>query len=189
MTWPQFSLAATLVLALPMTVLALASQHLPGLTVLRANGFTEVPTAPLVGGTGLAALLSAPFGAHTTTLAAITAAICTGPEAHPDRSRRYVAGLASGVFYLLAALLGGVLVGIFAKLPAALVAALAGLALVGSLLSSLEASLRDPEWREVAALTLIVTASGATFLGVGSAFWGIVVGVVATWVLRPARST
>ncbi|WP_110887210.1 benzoate/H(+) symporter BenE family transporter [Deinococcus yavapaiensis] len=187
-TAPSFSLSATLVLALPMTILALASQHLPGLAVMKASGFGRVPATPLVGVTGLASLLSASFGAHTTTLAAITAAICAGPEAHPEPSKRYVAGLASGASYLLAALAGGVLAGAFALLPPALLAALAGLALTGSLLSSLEASLREAAWREVALLTLVVTASGVTFLGVGSAFWGIVVGLAATLVLRPGRT-
>lgn len=175
-TAPAFSLRALLVLALPMTLLALASQHLPGLAVLRANGYTAVPASPLVGWTGVASLLSAPFGAHTTTLAAITAALCAGPEAHPDPARRWVAGLASGVSYLLAALFAGVLAAVFARLPGALVVALAGLALTGSILSSLGAALADPRWRESALLTVLVSASGASFLGVGSAFWGLVVG-------------
>lgn len=188
LTAPSFSVSSMLVLALPMTVLALASQHLPGLAVLKASGFDRVPATPLVGFTGLASFLSAPFGAHTTTLAAITAAICAGPEAHPEPAKRYVAGLASGASYLLAALAGGVLAGAFALLPPALLAALAGLALTGSLLSSLEASFREPAWREVALLTLVVTASGVTFLGVGSAFWGIALGLAATLVLRPGRT-
>ena len=182
-TAPRFSVAATLVLALPMIVLALASQNLPGLAVLRASGYARVPASPLVGVTGLTSVLSAPFGAHTTTLAAITAAICAGPEAHPDPARRYVAGLSSALSYLLAGLAGGVLAGAFALLPPPLLAALAGLALAGSLLGSLETALTAGPWREAALMTLLVTASGLTFLGVGSAFWGIVVGGASAWVL------
>lgn len=184
LTPPTFSVQAILVLALPMTLLALASQHLPGLAVLRASGYARVPASPLVGWTGLASVLTAPFGAHTTTLAAITAAICTGPEAHPDPNRRWVAGLASGASYLLAGLFAGVLAGVFALLPPALIAALAGLALTGSILSSLSAALLEPQWRETALLTVLVTASGATFLGIGSAFWGIVIGIICTWLLK-----
>ncbi|WP_027482848.1 benzoate/H(+) symporter BenE family transporter [Deinococcus pimensis] len=183
LTFPEFSVKATLVLALPMTLLALASQHLPGLAVLRASGYGRVPASPLVGWTGLASLLSAGFGAHTTTLAAITAAICAGPEAHPDERRRWVAGVASGVSYLVAAACAGLLAGVFVALPGALVTALAGLALTGSILSSLTAALSDERWRETAVLTVLVTASGVTFLGVGSAFWGFVLGGLAAWLL------
>ena len=136
-----------------------------------------------MGFTALTSVLSAPFGAHTTTLAAITAALCAGPEAHPDAGRRYVAGLSSGVFYLLAGLSGGVLAGVFAVLPAALIQALAGLALIATILSSLTLAMHEPRWREAAVLTVLVTASGLNILGIGSAFWGLLVGVLSAWLL------
>ena len=183
-TAPAFNLRSVLVLTVPLLAFCFTTQHLPGLAVLRASGYGRVPAKPLVSLTSFASILTAPFGAHTTTLAAITAALASGPEAHPDPARRYVAGLSSGVFYLLAALSAGVLAGIFAHLPTPLVQALAGLALVATVLGSLSAALHEPRWREAAVLTLLVTASGLSFLGIGSAFWGLVVGSVSAWLLR-----
>lgn len=182
-TTPAFSLSAVLTLALPMTVLTLASQQLPGVAVLRACGFARVPTSPLITWSGVASLLSAPFGAHTTNLAAITAAIAAGEEAHPDSERRWVAGLSAAFFYLLLGVFAGWVVGAVGAVPAPVVAALAGLALVSTTLSSVTAALTDERGREAAFLTLAVTASGVTFLGVGSAVWGLVLGGGLLWAL------
>lgn len=183
-TAPAFSLRAMLVISVPLLLLCFASQNIPGLAVLRASGYGRVPASPLVSATALASVLSAPFGAHTTTLAAITAALCTGPEAHPDPARRYVAGLSAGLFYLLAGLGVGVLAAVFALLPGPLVQAMAGLALVATILGSLSSALQEPRWREASVLTVLVTASGLSFLGIGSAFWGLVVGAGSAWLLR-----
>ncbi|ADV67006.1 benzoate/H(+) symporter BenE family transporter [Deinococcus maricopensis] len=187
LTRPAFTVAGVLVLALPMTVLTLASQNLPGAAILRASGYSRVPTSPLITGTGLASLLSAPFGAHATNLAAITAAICTGPEAHADERRRYVAGLASACFYLLLAVFAGAVAAAVTAVPKPLVAALAGLALLGTVLSSLHAALADERWRESALITVVVTASGLTFLGLGAAFWGLALGGLSAALLNAAR--
>jgi len=183
-TSPAFSLPAALTLALPMTVLTLASQQLPGVAVLRACGFARVPTSPLITWSGVASLLSAPFGAHTTNLAAITAAIAAGEEAHPDPGRRWIAGLSAALFYLLLGVFAGWVVGAVGAVPAPVVAALAGLALVSTTLSSITAALTDVRGREAAFLTLAVTASGLSFLGVGSAVWGLGLGSGLLWLGR-----
>lgn len=182
-TTPEFSLRGMLTLALPLTVLNLASQQLPGVAVLRACGFARVPTSPLITWSGVASLLSAPFGAHTTTLAAITAAIAAGEEAHPEPERRWVAGLSAAFFYLMLGVFAGWVVGAVAAVPAPVVAALAGLALVSTTLTSVTAALTDDQGREAAFLTLAATASGVTFLGVGSAVWGLLLGGGLSWVL------
>lgn len=177
-------LGRVLALALPLTVLTLASQQLPGVAVLRACGFGRVPTSPLITWTGVLSLLSAPFGAHTTNLAAITAAIAANAEAHPDEDRRWVACVSAGVLYLLLAAGAGWVLGTVGAIPAPVIAALAGLSLVGTTLSSLTAALHDERTREAALLTLAVTASGVTFLGVGSAVWGLAAGGVLAWAAR-----
>lgn len=182
-TTPQFSLRGVLTLALPMTVLTLASQQLPGVAVLRTCGFARVPTSPLITWSGVASLLSAPFGAHTTNLAAITAAIAAGEEAHPDPDRRWIAGLSAAFFYLTLGVFAGWVVGAVGAVPAPVVAALAGLALVSTTLSSVMAALDTERGREAAFLTLAVTASGVTFLGVGSAVWGLALGGGLLWAL------
>ncbi|MCP2013701.1 benzoate membrane transport protein [Deinococcus sp. HSC-46F16] len=181
-TTPEFSLRGAVTLALPLTILTLASQQLPGVAVLRACGYGRVPTSPLITGSGLASLLSAPFGAHTTNLAAITAAIAAGEEAHPDPARRWVAGLSAAFFYLMLGVFAGWVVGAVAAVPPPVIAALAGLALVTTTLSSLTAALEGDYGREAAFLTLAVTASGVTLLGVGSAVWGLVLGGAVLWV-------
>ncbi|MFC4453265.1 benzoate/H(+) symporter BenE family transporter [Deinococcus sonorensis] len=183
-TAPAFTVAGLLVLALPMTLVTLASQNLPGAANLKASGYGQVPVSPLITSTGLSSFLAAPFGSHTVTLAAITAAICTGPEAHPDPQRRYVAGLANAFFYLLLGVFAGLVSGAIAALPVSLITALAGLALIGTIIASTVDALSDPRWREAAALTLIVTASGLSLLGLGSPFWGIVLGGLVGWAMN-----
>src|SRR5690606_19530610 len=137
----------------------------------------------LVGATGFLGLLAAPFGAHSVTLAAITAAICTGPEAHPDPARRYIAGVVSGAAYILLSVVAGAVAVFFQALPPALIAALTGLALLGAILGGLAGAMSNPARREAALITLLATASGFSAWGIGSAFWGLAAGLVAHWVL------
>ncbi|AZI42194.1 benzoate transporter BenE [Deinococcus psychrotolerans] len=183
-TAPHFTLHGLLSLALPMTLLTLASQNLPGVAVLRTFGYGRVPTSPLIWATGLTSLLSAPFGAHTTNLAAITAAIGAGEESHPDPARRYVAGLSCAFFYLLLGIFAGWVAGAVGAVPPAFIAALAGLALLGTATNSLVSALGEADWREAAAVTVFVTASGLSWWGLGSAVWGVVLGGALGWGLR-----
>jgi len=185
-TTPAFSWEAILGLGLPLALVTLTGQFVPGITVLRAFGYTT-PAGPLVWGSSLFALLLAPFGAHGVNLAAITAAICSGPEAHPDPGRRWVAGVALGLCYLVVGLFGATLAALFTALPKELVAAVAGLALVGAIMNGLASAMSVEREREPALLTFLATASGVSFLGIGSAFWGLVVGVIASLVLVPRR--
>ncbi|MCM6773144.1 benzoate/H(+) symporter BenE family transporter [Nocardia sp. CDC159] len=186
-TTPQFTLPALIGLAVPLFVVTMASQNAPGLAVLRAAGY-RTDDRKLVGATGVAAILLAPFGSHAINLAAITAAICTGPEAHPDPRRRYVAGVACGIWYLLIGAAGGTLIGVFAGLPKELVMAVAGIALLGALLGGLAGALAEDGDREAALLTFLVTASGLTMFGIGSAFWGLVFGLAAHLLARRRRA-
>lgn len=183
---PDFSLAALLGVGLPLLLVTMASQNIPGVAVLRTSGY-DTPVSPLITGTALSTLLLAPFGAFSINLAAITAAICSGSEAHANPTKRYVAGIAAGVFYLLAGLAGATVVALFAAFPHAMVAALAGLALISTIATNLQATTADPEYRDAAVITLLVTASGASFFGIASAFWGLVAGVLALLVQRVRR--
>ncbi|MDT0447551.1 benzoate/H(+) symporter BenE family transporter [Streptomyces hesseae] len=180
-TTPAFSVASLIGIAVPLTLATLASQNAPGMAVLSASGY-EAKDRLLIGSTGIASTLLAPFGSHAVNLAAITAAICTGPEAHRDPRRRYVAGVACGAFYLLVGSFGTTLVAFFAGLPKELVAAIAGVALFGALAGGLAGAVKEERDREAALVTFLATASGVTLLGIGSAFWGLVLGV-ATHVL------
>lgn len=185
-TTPTFTWQAAISIGVPLFVVALASQNLPGLTILQASGY-QPAASRLVGATGLLSLLSAPFGSHGVTLAAITAAICTGPESHPDAGRRYMAGVAYGVFYILLSVVAGAVAVFFQALPAALIAALAGLALLGAILGGMSTAMANPTRREAALITLLATASGFSAWGIGSAFWGLIAGLVAHWVFEYRR--
>ncbi|RJG07756.1 benzoate transporter BenE [Noviherbaspirillum cavernae] len=183
---PQFSLAALIGIALPLFVVTMASQNVPGVAVIRASGYT-LPISPVIGWTGVVNLLLAPFGAFALNLAAITAAICMGREAHEDPARRYVAAVFAGVFYLLIGLFGATVGALFAAFPKELVMAVAGLALFGTIGNGLAAAMSNEKEREPALVTFLVTASGVTLFGVGSAFWGLVAGVMAIVVLQAGR--
>jgi len=185
-TTPTFSLAATVGIAIPLFVVAMASQNMPGIAVLRTDGYS-VPASPLIATTGLASLLLAPFGAHGINLAAISAAICTGPQAHEDPGKRYTAAVWCGLFYGLAGLFGATLAALFTALPSELVISVAALALLGSIMNGLHGALAEPRQREPALITFLVTASGLTLAGVGSAFWGLVAGLVASLLLTARR--
>ncbi|WP_346012208.1 benzoate/H(+) symporter BenE family transporter [Streptomyces sp. SID3343] len=187
-TTPHLSAAALIGITVPLLVATLASQNAPGMGVLAASGYAPSDRL-LIGSTGAMSAVLAPFGSHAVNLAAITAAICTGPEAHHDPRRRYVAGVSCGVFYLIVGMFGSTLVAVFAGLPKELVAAVAGVALFGALASGLTGAMADPQHRESALITFLATASGVTLWGIGSAFWGLIAGVLAHVVLsvRPIR--
>lgn len=185
-TAPEFSLKVIIGAGLPLFVVTMASQNLAGVAVLRNDGY-QVPVSPLVGWTGATNLLLAPFGCFGLNLAAITAAICTGSQAHEDRNRRYLAGVWAGVFYLCLGVFGGTVGSLLTALPTSLIAGIAGLGLLNTIISSLSSALADEDWRESAVVTFLATASGVTLLGIGSAFWGLLAGVVTALVTRSMR--
>ena len=180
---PDFTVKAIIGLALPLYLVTMASQNLSGLAVLRAAGYHPEP-GPLIGVTGLFSLLSAPFGGSTTNLAAISAAICTGPDVHPDPAERWKTGPFYAVAYLIFAIFGASLVAIFAVLPQSLIVLVAGLALMASLANALAIALKDEGDRMAATVTFVVTASGLTLFGVGAAFWGLIAGLVVLFLDR-----
>jgi len=182
-TTPSFSLAAAISIGIPLFVVAMASQNLPGMAVLRANGY-EVPASPLLTTSGLASMLLAPFGSHGIHMAAISAAICAGPEAHEDPKKRYTAAIWCGLFYGIAGIFGATLAALFAALPKALILSIAALALFASIIGGLTQAMSEPKEREAALITFLVTASGMTLFAVGSAFWGIVAGLLALAILN-----
>jgi benzoate membrane transport protein len=183
---PTLSVAAVFGIALPLFVVTMTSQNVPGVAVIRASGYA-IPISPVVGWTGVANVLLAPFGAFALNLAAITAAICMGREAHEDPNRRYVAAMAAGVFYVLIGLFGATVAALFAAFPKELVMAIAGIALLGTIGNSLAAALRDEADREPALVAFLVTASGLSLAGIGSAFWGLVAGVITMLMWRTRR--
>ena len=186
-TAPQFSVAAAISLAIPLFVVTMASQNLPGVAVIRASGY-DLPISRLITLTGLATLVLAPFGAFALNFSAITAAMCMGPEAHADRNRRYTAAVACGAIYVAIGLFGAVITGLLTAFPKELVVAIAGLALLGTIGNGLAAALRDESHREAALITFLVTLSGVVIVGVGSAFWGVVAGSIAIFVQQYRRS-
>lgn len=186
---PAFDLKAAISLALPLFLVTLVSQNLPGLVVLRAAGY-EPPPGPLLLSTGLATVALAPFGAYGINLAAIVAAICTGPDTHPDPQRRWIVGVLYGGLYLVVALFAAPLAGLFIAMPTAALAVLTGLALIGPLTGALHGAMAEPDHREAAVIAFAATASGLALVGIGSAFWGLLAGFVTLaalrWKRRPA---
>jgi benzoate membrane transport protein len=172
---PVFNLPGLVSIALPLFIVTMASQNIPGIAVLKVNHYDPKP-GPLFAVTGFFSALSAPFGGHAVNLAAITAAMCAGQDAHPDPARRYWAALISGVGYVVFGLLAGLVTAFVALAPPILIQAVAGLALVGALSGSAMAAFQAPESREAAAITFLVTASGVSFAGISGAFWGLVAG-------------
>ena len=191
---PQFTFAATVSLALPLFVVTMASQNLPGVAAIRAAGYGQsgpsgpevpdggIPVSKIITLTGLATLVLAPFGAFALTLSAITAAICMGPEAHPDSRKRYTAAVSCGAFYIVIGIFGATITGLLTAFPKELVVAIAGLALLGTIGSALAAAVEDESHREAALITFLVTLSGVVIAGVGSAFWGVAAGALALFV-------
>jgi benzoate membrane transport protein len=181
---PVFDPAALIGLALPLFLVTMASQNIPGLAVLAANHYRPAP-GPLFWRTGILSLLAAPFGGHAVNLAAITAALCANPDAHADPARRYWAAMISGAAYILFGLAAGAVVALVSVAPPVLIQAVAGLALLGSLGGAIMGAMADPDERDAAVITFVVAASGIAFLGIGSAFWGLLCGLglrgLANW--------
>ena len=183
LTQPEFSLNALLSVALPLFLITLTGQYMPGMLVLRNDGF-KTSANPIVTITGLGSLLMAPFGSHAFNIAAITAAICTGKEASHDPSKRWIAGVAAGVFYILVGVFGVTLAAVFMAFPATFITTLAGLALLGTLGGSLASAVADAKTREASLITFLAAAANITLLGIGGAFWGLVIGLIAHVVLN-----
>ncbi|MFG6076942.1 benzoate/H(+) symporter BenE family transporter [Erwinia sp. OPT-41] len=175
---PHFSWSSLLGIGVPFFIVTMASQNAPGIATLKAAGY-PVPVSPLMSWTGLASLLLSPFGGFSVCIAAITAAICMGPDVHPAPQRRYWGAVCAGFFYLLAGLFGGAIGQLFSALPPALIHTLAGLALLGTIAGSLQRALAEDKQRDAAVITFLITASGLSLLGIGAAFWGLVGGIVA----------
>ncbi|GEO18362.1 benzoate transporter [Microvirga aerophila] len=175
---PAWEPAALIGLGLPLFLVTMASQNLPGFAVLRASGYTP-PSRPILAVTGLASVVTAFFGAHTSNLAAISAAICTGPDTHPDPAKRWLVGPFYALSYLIFAAFSAALIGVIAALPPELIKTVAGLALMGAFAGALGSALSDEAKRFPAVLAFAVTASGLTLFGIGSAFWGLVAGLAA----------
>ena len=185
-TTPALSLASLFGIALPLFIVTMTSQNVPGVAVIRASGY-QVPISPVIGWTGVVNAVLAPFGAFALNLAAITAAICMGREAHHDPDRRYVAAICAGLFYVLIGLFGATVAALFTAFPKELVMAIAGIALLGTIGNSLAAALREENEREPALIAFLVTASGVSFAGIGSAFWGLLAGALTLLIWRHKR--
>lgn len=182
-TLPVFSLNALLSVALPLFLITLTGQYMPGMLVLRNDGF-RTSANPIVTVTGLGSLFMAPFGSHAFNLAAITAAICTGKDAHEEPAKRWIAGVAAGVFYILVGVFGVTLAALFMAFPATFITTLAGLALLGTLGGSLASAMADAQSREAALITFLAAAADISLFGIGGAFWGLVIGLAAFAVLN-----
>lgn len=185
-TAPHFSLAAFVSLALPLFVVTMASQNLPGVAVIRTTGY-PIPVSRIISMTGFATLVLAPFGAYALNLSAITAAICMGPEAHEDKSKRYTAAAVCGLLYIVLGIFGAVVTGLLTAFPKELVACIAGLALLGSIGGGMATAFKEEQHREAALITFLVTLSGVVVAGIGSAFWGVVAGSVALCIQHVRR--
>lgn len=180
--WPEWSWNSTFNLAIPLILVSLSGQFLPGMAILNLSGY-DTPAKPIVMASSIASLAVACVGGITITLAAITAALCTGKDAHELKEKRYIAGVANGVFYLLGGLFAGSIVLVFNLLPKELIAALAGLALMGAISANISVAMKEENQREPALITFLATASGMQFLGLSSVFWGICIGMIAHYVL------
>lgn len=174
--WPALSAQALIGIALPLYIVTMASQNIPGMGVMAANGY-HPDLRPVLATTGAGTVLGAPFGGHAINLAAITAQLVAGPDAHPDRDRRWIASVTGGAFYLLLGLLSGLAVSFVSTAPPLLIESVAGLALFAALASSLYAAVQDPDVREAAVIAFAVSASGITALGIGAPFWGLAAGL------------
>lgn len=182
-TTPAFSVNTLLSVALPLFLITLTGQYMPGMLVLRGDGF-KTSANPIVTITGLGSLVMAPFGSHAFNIAAITAAICTGREAHEDPSKRWIAGIAAGSFYIVVGIFGVTLAAVFAAFPATFITTLAGLALLGTIGGSLASAMADAKTREASLITFLAAAANIQLLGIGGAFWGLMIGLVAYAVLN-----
>ncbi len=178
---PEFSWGAAISLALPLFIVTMASQNLPGVAAIRASGY-QLPLSKIISMTGIATFLLAPFGGFALNLSAITAAICMGKEAHPDPDKRYIASSVCGIIYIFIGLFASVVTALLTTFPKELIAAIAGLALLGTIAGGLATALQDEKHRDAAIITFLVTLSGVTLAGIGAAFWGVVAGSMALFV-------
>ncbi|WP_327143965.1 benzoate/H(+) symporter BenE family transporter [Nocardia sp. NBC_01327] len=183
-TVPHWSWQALIGVAVPLYIVTMAAQNIPGTAVMSSLGY-KVPWRAAMAVTGLGTILGAPAGGHAINLAAISAALSAAPSAHPDPKRRWIAAATAGGMYLLLALASGALVTLVATAPKGVLETVAGLALIATLAGALTSALTRPEHRSAAALTFLVAASGVTLLGIGAAFWALVAGLVVRWLLRP----
>lgn len=184
---PEWTWNSTLNLAVPLILVSLTGQFLPGMAIMKLSGY-ETPAKPIITATSIASLAVACVGGITIVLASITAALCMGKDAHELKEKRYIAGIANGIFYILGGLFAGSIVMLFSLLPKELVAALAGLALLGAIATNISVAMKNDNQRDAALITFLATASGMHFLGLSSVFWGICIGVIAHFILTP-RST
>ncbi len=182
-TAPVFSLSATMGIALPLFLVTMTSQNVPGVAILQADGYMVNPN-PLISVTGFASAVTAPFGSHSLCLAAITAAICTGPGAHPDKDKRYIAGMSCGLIYFVIGLFGSAVAGAFSMLPTALIGTVSGLALFNTISGNLAIAMGVEQEREAALVTFLITASGFSMLNIGAPFWGLVGGMASLFILN-----
>ncbi|MEO4092692.1 benzoate/H(+) symporter BenE [Acinetobacter pittii] len=184
---PEWTWSSTLNLAIPLILVSLTGQFLPGMAIMKLSGY-DTPAKPIITVTSIASLAVACIGGITIVLASITAALCMGKDAHELKEKRYIAGIANGIFYILGGLFAGSIVMLFSLLPKELVAALAGLALLGAIATNISVAMKNDSQRDAALITFLATASGMHFLGLSSVFWGICIGVIAHFMLTP-RST
>lgn len=184
---PEWTWNSTLNLAVPLILVSLTGQFLPGMAIMKLSGY-DTPAKPIITATSIASLAVACVGGITIVLASITAALCMGKDAHELKEKRYIAGIANGIFYILGGLFAGSIVMLFSLLPKELVAALAGLALLGAIATNISVAMKNDKQRDAALITFLATASGMHFLGLSSVFWGICIGVIAHFILTP-RST
>ncbi|MDC4324187.1 benzoate/H(+) symporter BenE [Acinetobacter baumannii] len=184
---PEWTWNSTLNLAVPLILVSLTGQFLPGMAIMKLSGY-DTPAKPIITATSIASLTVACVGGITIVLASITAALCMGKDAHELKEKRYIAGIANGIFYILGGLFAGSIVMLFSLLPKELVAALAGLALLGAIATNISVAMKNDGQRDAALITFLASASGMHFLGLSSVFWGICIGVIAHFILTP-RST
>ncbi|MFH3873738.1 benzoate/H(+) symporter BenE [Acinetobacter pittii] len=184
---PEWTWNSTLNLAVPLILVSLTGQFLPGMAIMKLSGY-DTPAKPIITVTSIASLAVACVGGITIVLASITAALCMGKDAHELKEKRYIAGIANGIFYILGGLFAGSIVMLFSLLPKELVAALAGLALLGAIATNISVVMKNDSQRDAALITFLATASSMHFLGLSSVFWGICIGVIAHFILTP-RST
>jgi len=186
-TMPTFSLSTMLGIGIPLFIVTMTSQNLPGVAIIHASDYRP-PISSIMSWMGLTNLVFAPFGGFTINLAAITAGICLGKEADPDPTQRYKSAIFAGICYLLVGLFGATIVALFTALPTEFILALAGLALLNTINASLKTALEDDKQREAALITLLVTASGITLFGIGAAFWGLIAGIISLALLKSYKN-
>ena len=184
---PEWTWNSTLNLTIPLILVSLSGQFLPGMAIMKLSGY-DTPAKPIITATSIASLAVACVGGITIVLASITAALCMGKDAHELKEKRYIAGIANGIFYILGGLFAGSIVMLFSLLPKELIAALAGLALLGAIATNISVAMKNESHREAALITFLATASGMQFLGLSSVFWGICIGVIAHLVLTKRES-